>query len=71
MHTCTAVVEKDQDTGLPVGYVPGWPGTHSPSATLDELRENLNQVVEVLLGDGDGQGPTESEFQGTQMIEVA
>ncbi len=29
MKTFTAVVEKDSDTGLFVGYVPGFPGAHS------------------------------------------
>lgn len=24
MRTFTAVIERDQETGLPVGYVPGW-----------------------------------------------
>ncbi len=29
MHTYTAVVERCPDTGLYVGYVPGFPGAHS------------------------------------------
>ena len=29
MHTYTAVVERCADTGLYVGYVPGFPGAHS------------------------------------------
>ena len=50
--TYTAVVEKDADTGLLVGYVPGFPGAHSQGATMDELRENLREVIEMLLEDG-------------------
>jgi predicted RNase H-like HicB family nuclease len=68
MRTFTAVVERDPETGLFVGYVPGWAGAHSQGATLDELRENLREVVSMLLEDGD---PTlEAEFVGTQSIAV-
>ena len=41
MRTFTAVIEKDPDTGLYVGYVPGFPGAHSQAETLDELNKNL------------------------------
>jgi len=36
MRTFTAVVERDADTGLFIGYVPGFSGAHSQAATLDE-----------------------------------
>ena len=36
MRNFTAVVEKCPDTGLYVGYVPGFPGAHSQGETLDE-----------------------------------
>ena len=45
MKTFTAVVEKDSDTGLFVGYIPGFPGAHSQGETLDELKKNLQEVV--------------------------
>ena len=47
-----AVVEKCADTGLYVGYVPGFAGCHSQGVTLDELRENLQEVLAMLLEDG-------------------
>ena len=50
--TFTAVVEKDSDTGLLVGYVPGFPGARSQGATMDELRDNLREVIELPLEDG-------------------
>jgi len=34
MRSCTAVIEQDRDTGLLVGYVPGWPGAHSQGPCL-------------------------------------
>lgn len=68
MKTYTAVVEKDKDTGLYVGYVPGFPGAHSQGETLDELRQNLQEVIEMLLEDEEPQ--VEAEFVGTQQIVV-
>lgn len=69
MRTYTAVIERDQETGLFVGYVPGWPGAHSQGTTLDELRTNLLEVIDMLREDGE---PTlEATFVGTQTLEVA
>jgi predicted RNase H-like HicB family nuclease len=64
----TAVVERDADTGLLVGYVPGFRGAHSQGSTLDELQQNLREVIEMLLEDGDPQ--VDSEFVGTQLVTV-
>lgn len=69
MRAYTAVVERCADTGLFVGYVPGFPGAHSQAETLDELRENLAEVIAMLLEDGEPQ--LESEFVGTQQVEVS
>ena len=68
MKTYTAVIERDPDTGLLVGHVPGFPGAHSQGATLDELHVNLKEVVEMLLEDGEPQ--LEAEFVGTQSVTV-
>jgi predicted RNase H-like HicB family nuclease len=51
MKTFTAIIERDPDTKLYVGYVPGFPGAHSQGETLDELQENLREVIEMLLED--------------------
>lgn len=68
MKNYTAVVERDPATGLLVGYIPGFPGAHSQAETLDELRANLQEVVEMLLEDGAPR--IESEFVGTQNIAI-
>jgi len=68
MRTFTAVVERDSDTGLFVGYVPGFPGAHSQGVTQEELRANLQEVVAMLLEDGDP--ALEAEFVGTATISV-
>lgn len=69
MRSFTAVIERDPATGLFVGYVPGWPGAHSQGATVDELRQNLEEVVAMLLEDGEPK--FEGEFVGTQTVKVA
>ena len=69
MRVFNIVIERDPGTGLYVGYVPGWPGAHSQGETLDELKENLQEVVEMLLEDGEPR--LESEFVGVQTIQVA
>jgi len=52
MDTRTAVIERCRDTGMYVGYVPGFPGAHSQGETLDELNANLREVIALLLEDG-------------------
>ncbi len=69
MRAFTAVIERCADTGLFVGYVPGFPGAHSQGETLDELKQNLAEVIGMLLEDGEPQ--LESEFIGTQTVQVA
>lgn len=69
MQAFTAVIERCADTGLFVGYVPGFPGAHSQGETLDELQQNLAEVIGMLLEDGEPQ--LESEFIGTQTVQVA
>jgi predicted RNase H-like HicB family nuclease len=53
MRVFTAIIEKCPDTGLFVGFVPGFPGAHSQGATLDELNGNLKEVIEMLLEHGE------------------
>lgn len=49
MKTFTAVIERDSDTKLYVGYVSGFPRAHSQGETLDELQDNLREVIEMLV----------------------
>ena len=69
MRTYTAVVERDPDTGMYVGYIPGWPGAHTQGESLDELHNNLQEVVALLLEDGEPR--LEAEFVGTQTVMLA
>ena len=68
MKTFTAIIEKDSDTKLYVGYIPGFPWAHSQGETLDELHENLREVIEMLLEDDTL--VIQTEFIGTQQIVI-
>ena len=69
MRMFNVIVERDPETGIFVGSVPGWPGAHTQGATLDELQKNLREVIAMLLEDGEPE--FESEFVGIQTIRVA
>lgn len=69
MRRFDIVVERDPDTGILVGHVPGWPGAHSQGADPEELEQNLREVIAMLLEDGEPQ--LESEFVGIRTVEVA
>ena len=69
MRTYTAVIQRDPETGVYVGYVPGWPGAHSQGDSLDELHRNLQEVITMLLEDGEPR--LETQFIGTHTVQVA
>ena len=69
MRIYTAVIERCTDTGLYVGFVPGFSGAHSQGETLDELNDNLKEVIALLREDGELR--LETEFVGTQNVVVA
>jgi predicted RNase H-like HicB family nuclease len=66
MKIFTAIIERDIETNLYVGYVPGFLGAHSQGKTIDELQENLREVLEMLLEDENVSFTT--QFVGTQQI---
>lgn len=68
MKAYTAVIEQCPDTGLYVGYVPGFPGAHSQGETLDELNANLREVIAMLLEDGEPE--MDAVYLGTQTVTV-
>ena len=69
MKTYNYIVEKCSDTDLYVGHVPGFPGAHSQAETLDELQHNMQEIIEMLLEDGEPD--LEAEFIGMQTVKVA
>ena len=68
MTSYTIVIQRCPETSLYVGSVPGFPGAHSQGESLAELRENMREVITMLLEDGE---PTiETEFVGTEILQV-
>ena len=68
MKSFTIVIERSPETGIYMGHVPGFPGAHSQGETLDELRENVREVIAMLLEDGEPS--LEAEFVGIQSVQV-
>jgi predicted RNase H-like HicB family nuclease len=69
LRTYTIVIERCPETGLYVGYVPGFPGAHSQGESVEELRGNVREVIAMLLEDGEPQ--LESQYVGTETVQVA
>ena len=65
----TAIVEHCKETGLYVGYVPGFPGAHTQGETLDEVNKHLKEVIAMLVEDG-VEPSIDSEFVGIQQTET-
>ena len=70
MKTFTAFVERDPETKLYVGIVPGIPGAHTQAESLDELKVNLKEVLELCLKEY-GEIDDIPQFVGIQQIEVS
>ena len=68
MKSYTVVIERCPETGLYVGSVPGFSGAHSQGESLDELRENMREVIAMLLEDGEP--AHDSVFVGTETVEA-
>ncbi len=66
--TYAAVIERCCDSGLLVGYVPGFPGARSQGESLDELQARLQEVIALLLEEGEPR--LCSDFVGLQQIQV-
>lgn len=68
MKSFTAVIERCPQTGLYVGFVPGFRGAHAQGDTVEELHGNLQEVIGMLLEDGEPK--IDSQFVGTREITV-
>lgn len=52
----TATIEYDPDTAQYVGIVPCIPGAHTQAKTLDDLRVNLKEALELCLEESESSG---------------
>jgi predicted RNase H-like HicB family nuclease len=71
MTTFTAYIEFDEETQLYIGVVPGVPGAHTQASSLDELRANLQEVLELCLEEQGELRARPPKFVGVQQIEIA
>ncbi len=72
MYRITGYIEKDPESGLYMAIVPAIPGAHTQAETLDELKDNLKEVVELCLEEMDPEAKKQMpEFVGIQQLEVA
>jgi predicted RNase H-like HicB family nuclease len=46
--TLTAIFEEVEEGGF-IGYVAELPGANTQGETLEEVRENLNEAIELIL----------------------
>ena len=69
----TAQIERERESGIYVAYIPNLPGAHTEGETLDEVRENLKEVAELILEslNEDERKDLDNEFVGTQEVRVA
>ena len=71
MKVYTAYVERDPSSGMFFGIFPGIPGAYTQALTLEELRDNLKEVLELCLEEYQGSPDELPEFIGLQHIEIA
>jgi len=68
----TAYIEKDPESGLYIGTVPGVIGAHTCAQTIDELHEKLQEVIALCLDEMDADEIQKLPiFAGIAQIEVA
>jgi len=67
-RTYTVVIEKDTDTDMYVGEVPGIPGCHTQGRTIKELMERMKEVI-ALCRDA-GVAEEAPKFVGVRQVEV-
>ena len=68
----TAYIEKDVESGMFVGHIPGITGAHTCAGSIDELHEKLREVVSLCLEEMDEEDIDRLPFfAGISQIEVA
>jgi predicted RNase H-like HicB family nuclease len=68
--TFTAFIEYDEESKLYVGIISNVVGAHTQAETLDELRRNLQEVLELCLEESPEIANEPLHFVGTQHVEV-
>ena len=71
MLTVTAYVRWDESVRLFAGTVPGVPGAYTQGATIEELRDHLREVMELLAEEGLLDLDGIPGFVGLQQVAIA
>lgn len=71
MRVFNAYIEWDPDSNMYIGLIPGISGAHTQAASLDELRVNLKEVLELCLEENGEPPENLPRFVGIQQIEIA
>lgn len=66
----TVIIEKDEESDMYIGEVPGLPGCHTHGKTIDELMKNMHEVIELCLEAQKEEAQELPKFVGVQQIEV-
>lgn len=68
----TAYIEKDIESGMYIGTVPGLTGAHTCAESIDELQEKLKEVISLCLEGMNAEDRANIPvFEGIYQIEVA
>ena len=68
----TAYIEKDPESGLFIGFVPGLSGARTCAASIDELHNKLREVISLCLDEMSDEEKKELPvFAGISQIDVA
>lgn len=68
----TAQIERDNETGLYIGIIPNVPGAHTQAKSLDKLKKNLHEVLQLCLENMTKKElDSIPEFIGFQQVSVA
>jgi len=68
----TAYIEKDVESGLYTGFVPGLPGAHTCAETIGDLHVKLKEVISLCLEEmSDDEINNLPVFAGISQIEIA
>jgi predicted RNase H-like HicB family nuclease len=70
MKTFTAYIEYDSEAKVYVGIIPSIHGAHTQAASLDELKINLKEVLELCLEESKEDLDDLPQFVGLQQLEI-
>ena len=65
-----AVFEKDNETGMIMAFIPELPKAFTVGETIEEARQKLKEVLELVLEEMNSTDVTEVELISVERVEV-